>query len=792
MQLIVVAAAYFGAAKLGLALAFVADQVSPVWPPTGIALAAVLLLGRRVWPAVFLGALVANATAHEPLATAVGIATGNTLEALAGAWLLRRIGVRVGLDRPRDALALVGGAAVLSPMVAATVGVASLCLGGVQPWRQFGSLWWLWWMGDALGDLVVAPLILVWGSAAAFDHRRLPEAIALLAAVAGLTLTIFAGRLGMPATGYPLHYMIFPLVVWAALRFGQHGTTAVTFCTAVVAIWSTVHGWGPFVAATPNQSLVLLQLFMAVVAVTALPFGAAIVERNRTEERRAEDYARVGTSEERLRLALEAGRMGVWDWTIATGAVTWSEHLEQIHGLPPGSFPGTFEGFLSIVHPEDRERVQQAIAQSLASGRGYDIEFRSLRPDGSVHWMATKGAVVHDVHGRALRMIGVSMDVTGRRQLEEDVRARVQQLADAGREKDQFLAMLAHELRNPLAPLATALHLLDRGDGDQTQAIEIARRQTAQLARLVDDLLDVSRITQGKIALRKEIVALADVVARAVETIRPQVDGRKQSLAVELPVEPIHLAADPTRVAQVLANLLGNASKYTGTGGRIRLQATLDHSEVAISVRDTGVGIPRELLPHVFDLFVQGDTSLDRQRGGLGIGLTIVHRLVDLHGGRVAAYSDGPGSGSEFVVRLPVTSETPVEPDRRSTANGPVRRLDVLVVEDNEDAAESLAALLDAWGHEVRVVHTADAAIAAVEERRPDLVLSDVGLPDMDGYALARRLRAVHGDAVPLLVALSGYGRDEDRRQARDAGFDHHLVKPADADDLAAVLARAG
>jgi CheY-like chemotaxis protein len=352
--------------------------------------------------------------------------------------------------------------------------------------------------------------------------------------------------------------------------------------------------------------------------------------------------------------------------------------------------------------------------------------------------------------------------------------------------------MLAHELRNPLSPLGTALHLVRTDPERRERFLDMADRQVRQLVRLVDDLLDVSRITQGKITLRREPTLLEEVVARALETVRPMMDTRGHALTVTLPPHPVRLDADPARLAQVFGNLLANAAKYTPAHGSIWLTAESSNGEVAVRVRDTGAGLAPELLPHVFDLFVQGDGSLDRARGGLGIGLTIVRQLVELHGGRVAAWSGGIGKGSEFTIDLPLARPV-AEPDARARpaaddhAGRPLR---ILVVEDNEDTAESLTTILEVWGHEVRVALDGLAALDIAGKWEPEVVLSDLGLPGMDGYALARRLRQIPTLGRTVLIALSGYGRDQDRRQAFDAGFDHHLVKPPDLEGLAALLTR--
>src|SRR5437762_357292 len=425
-----------------------------------------------------------------------------------------------------------------------------------------------------MGDLVVAPLLLVWSRAPhlALARRRPPETAALLGSAALVTLVVFAGRLGIGLRDYPLHYTVFPLVIWAALRFGQIGTTVVSFVVSGVAIWSTANGLGPFALATAHESLVMLQLFMAVVAGSGLLLGAAIAERDAAEARRAADYGALQVSEERLRLALEAGRLGVWDWNVGTGQVQWSGNLEPIHGLPRGDFAGTLEGFQALVHPDDRARVNEAIRRALEEGSG-DIEFRNVWPDGSVHTMETKGRVLRDAEGRPLRMLGTTMDVTDRRRLEDDLRRHAAQLADADRRKDEFLAMLAHELRNPLAPLGTSLELLGSALAGRERFLEMAKRQVSHLVRLVDDLLDVSRLTRGKIELRKEALDVAGVVARAVETAAPLMEARGHRLEVSLPPAPLRVEGDPVRLAQILENLLHNAAKYTDPGGDIRVSA---------------------------------------------------------------------------------------------------------------------------------------------------------------------------------------------------------------------------
>jgi PAS domain S-box-containing protein len=394
---------------------------------------------------------------------------------------------------------------------------------------------------------------------------------------------------------------------------------------------------------------------------------------------------------------------------------------------------------------------------------------------------------------REVRWVGaVVLDVTERKRLMAELRGRAEQLAENDRRKDEFLAMLSHELRNPLAPIRNAVHVLQEfASGPELgQAREVIDRQVTHLARLVDDLLDVSRITRGKVALRQEAVRLDEVVAGAVETTRPLIEARGHSLTVEMKSDALEMFVDPTRLGQVVANLLNNAAKYTDEGGRITLRAGPEGGEAVIRVRDTGAGIPRDVLPRVFDLFTQAERTLDRAQGGLGIGLTLVKSLVEQHGGRVEAFSDGPGRGSEFVVRLPLTCipESPSIDHTPARANSvPPRR--ILVVDDNADAADTLAMVLSLRGYDVRVARDGPAALRAAGEFHPELVLLDIGLPGMDGYAVARALRAEPAEGRVRLVALTGYGREEDRRRSAEAGFDDHLVKPIAPETLLELLA---
>jgi PAS domain S-box-containing protein len=425
--------------------------------------------------------------------------------------------------------------------------------------------------------------------------------------------------------------------------------------------------------------------------------------------------------------------------------------------------------------------------------RGLDGEIlradddRFERADGSVQWVRWEIRPWHGPDAAIGGIIIFAEDVTARKRAEERVR-------EADRRKDEFLAILAHELRNPLAPIRNSLHILrmtSARDSPADRVAEMMERQVNHMVRLVDDLMEVSRISRGKMELRKERVEVAAVVRNAVETSRPLIEAGRHRLLLEIPPDPLSVDGDFVRLTQVVANLLNNAAKYSDPGGEIRLAVQRDQGQVAISVRDRGRGIPPEMLPRVFDMFMQVDSRPSRTQGGLGIGLTLVKILVEMHGGRVEARSEGAGRGSEFVIRLPLGSTWP-SPHLAEDAPGPSAVLAsrrILVADDNRDAAESLGILLRLLGADARIVHDGAAAIEAVAADKPAAVLLDIGMPGMDGYEVARRIRDLPGTGDVTLIALTGWGQEEDRHRSRSAGFDYHLIKPANVDALQSLLA---
>ena len=539
---------------------------------------------------------------------------------------------------------------------------------------------------------------------------------------------------------------------------------------------------------------VLYDLFRVDDPTTGQPINFATITIDLTERKRAEEALRA--SEERRRLALDAAELGTWHVEPATRATKTDARYRAIFGTTE-EWTDYLQA-VAAIHPDDQPAVLEAVAVAtrLEEPTPYAIEYRIVHPDGSLRWVLANGRSSFEGTGPTRRVVsfdGTVADITDRKRGEEEREGLVARLREQDQRKDEFLATLAHELRNPLAPIRNGLQLvrLAEGGGKLDRTLAMMERQLTQLVRLVDDLLDVSRITSGKLDLRPERVELRAVVAAAAEDARPLLEQAGHDLAVALPAGPVYLNGDATRLAQVVANLLNNSAKYTPRGGHVRLTLGLDGGAAVVTVADDGVGIPAAMLGRVFDMFTQVDRALEKTTGGLGIGLSLVKGLVEMHGGTIEARSGGEGRGSEFVVRLPAA---PAAVDPATTtpgANGsaPARGRRVLVVDDNEDAADSLAQLLELLGHEVRTAYDGAAGVEAARAFRPDVVVMDIGMPKLNGYEAARRIRGHAWGAGMVLVAQTGWGQDDDRCKTADAGFDHHLVKPVETDALLKLLA---
>jgi signal transduction histidine kinase/integral membrane sensor domain MASE1/CheY-like chemotaxis protein len=954
---IAIAAAYVAAARAGFSVAYSAEQVTTVWAPTGIAQAALLLWGRTLWPAVWVGALIANAWSSAPLWTAFTIATGNTLEAVVLATLLPRSKFDPNLSRVSDAVRLILLGAVLTPIIAATIGVTSLTAAGVQPWSNYLRLWSEWWLGDALGAIVVAPALLtVVRALTRPSDRGWLDIVVMLVAAAAVTTLVFGDTFGQAFARGPLLYVLFPVVIVAAVRYGQPCAALVVLLASTLTVIYTARGIGPFASPVVADGLIQLQAFMGVLGCTGLLLAAALTERKTIQRRmnaahavgealadaadldhaaapllrgicdslkwqfgaiwlvdddgkrlrpfktfaqpdaRLEDFQR--TTEQ---MTFEPG-VGLPGRVWSNGRSSWIENattdrnftrapvaaavgLHGAFGFPifiAGETAGVIE-FLTfdVVAPDQqlldamstigaqvgqfiaRKRVESAIRQSearfrtlaasssaltlyeqdrelryrwlypqhpeffshtvgrtdfelmpthegerlmalkrrvLDTGVGVREEVTATLPDGQ-RWYDLMVEPRRDSDGSIVGVAGVSVDITERKRQEQMLRDSQEQLRDADRRKDEFLAMLAHELRNPLAPIRTGLEFL-RVSGNDAAAVERVRpmmeRQVSHMVRLIDDLLDVSRITSGKIFLQKERAYLAEMINAAVDANHMAIEDRGIKLVLDLPQAPLQLLVDPTRFVQIISNLIHNAAKFTMAGGTITVGARVveggAHGTLMMTVADSGAGISAELLPRVFDLFTQGRPPDGQAPSGLGIGLALVRRLLEMHGGSIEAHSDGEGTGSTFAVKLPLaipqqTTGAKAGDDPAAALLPPGRR--VLVVDDNVDSADMMAWLVNSMGGEARAAYDGPAAVREAAAFDPDIVLLDIGMAGMDGYETCRRIRD-SARRRQFIVAITGWGQDRDKVRAANAGFDAHITKPADPAKLERLLLDAG
>ncbi len=643
--LVVLTGIYVLAGRVGLEFfGLLNPSASAVWPPTGVAIAALLVFGFRAAPAVFVGAFLVNLLTAGTFLTSLGIAAGNTLEGVVAAYLVGRFANgRNVFDRARDIFKFAALAGLASTALSATIGVSILMAAGQAEPAQLGAVWLTWWLGDVAGAILFTPLLVLWYREPGFADtaKRALEALLLFATVAAVTSLVFFQPL---LARYPLAFLCLPPLAWAAFRFRPRAVAATVAAMSAIATWATATGNGPFVMATANESLLVLQAFTATIAMSALVIAALVQER----------------------IAL-------------------------------------------------LQRERAALAEAEAALRASDV----------------------------------------------------------------FLAMLSHELRNPLSAIAAASAVLDHPRMSPDAAIRagrIIKRQTAHFTRLIDDLLDVARATAGKMALQRGPMNLAESVTSAIQSTT---NSHRSLPRVQLQLGPVWVDADADRVTQIITNLLHNAIKHTGQDGTIRIETREEDEHGVLEVADTGSGIAPELLPRVFDLFTQGAQGIDRAKGGLGIGLTLVRRLTDMHKGTVTAHSDGPGRGSRFVVRLPRTAAPAAGAQaQRATAaaSAAARTYRILIVEDNADARESLRIILESAGHEILEAADGETAVEYALKLDPSVALIDIGLPGIDGCEVAQRIRAIKNGI--RLIALTGYGREEDRKRSHQAGFDAHLLKP--------------
>lgn len=1216
LTLLLLAAIYFAAAKLGLSLASVHTNVSPVWPPTGIAIAAVLLLGYRVWPGILIGAFLANFLTPVPVAASVAIAFGNTLEALSAGFLLRSTGFHESLDRARDVFKFVV-ALLLCTMVGATIGSLTLALGHSARWADFGSLWMTWWLGDTLGGLVLTPLLLVWRTKS-LDWEtkwRDVEAIVVLVLLSLSAVATFGGPSRISVLLYPVARLTVPLFLWAAFRLGLRGVTLASLVLSIFAVWGTANGLGPFSSISPNDSLLLLQLFLGSNTVTFLFLVAVVEERRSIQETLRENERRVAAhlavtrilaespalsdatqqilqrigetlnwrvgamwtpdpenevlrcfsiwqapstkvdrfeslcrertfsrgvglpgrvwtslkptwipdvtrdenfprarvaaadglrgafafpilfadkflgvmeffspeirepdkallamvgsignqigqfmdrksaeealleNREWLRLTMAGSRMGTWTRELdGSDRVVWSPELERIFGLEPGEFPQTEEAFLDFVHPDDRPALAEAVRRGIQTRSDYDFEFRYTRKDGSRGWMLGRGRAFYDDAGKPYRLAGLGWDITDRKQTEEALRLSESELTEffenateainwvgpdgtilranqaelrmlgysadeyvgrniaefyvdqnliedilarltrgqtlegysaqmrakdgsirdvlinssvyfedgkfihtrcftrdvteplrvdkalrrlaaivestddaiiakdlngvitnwnpgaeklygykaeemigqpvnvlipierpdeepailaklrrgeridhyetvrvakdgtrihvsltvspiknaggkvigaskiardiseqkraqeqmeriltreraareeaevANRAKDEFLAVLSHELRTPLTAMLGWLSILRAHRVDQKtteHALETIERNAKAQAQLIEDLVDVSRIVGGKLNLELRPIDLLPVINAAIEVVRPAAEAKSINIEINHDSSVGPISGDPDRLQQVIWNLLANAVKFTPKGGSIQVEFGQTESSAELVIRDTGIGIAPQFLPHVFERFRQAESAVNRSHRGMGLGLAIVRHLVELHGGTVTAASEGENQGSTFTISFPLAALagtsllSNAELKKAHVSDESLEGIRILLVEDEPDAREVIALALRSSGADVEAVDSAGNALLRMQSFTPDVLLSDIGLPVESGYDLIRTVRAMASDLnkVPA-IALTAFASESDREMSVSAGFHAHLAKPVEAGHL--------
>jgi signal transduction histidine kinase/integral membrane sensor domain MASE1/CheY-like chemotaxis protein len=825
-------AAYVAVAKLGFRAAFVAEQVSPVWPATGLALWGILRFGTRIWPAIWLGSVVANATTHVPIVPACLMATGNMIEAFAGAWFLRRFGgVERSLDRLRDVVALIVGAAILSTAISATVGVVTLCGWGLQPWRRFGALWSTWWLGGATGALLVAPLLLTLSSwrRTLRQPAAAGEAAVLAALAVALSILVFATWPADVAGRHPLEYLPFPLVMWAGFRFAHPGAALVSIAVSSIAVSGTLNGTGPFgePGSSLHESITLLQIYSAVMATSGLVFGAAIADRNRAERLRETDHLLTAILSQEQDLKTAGGRILQtvserleWDVGILWRADDKTDTLEYVQSSQAS---GITDGFVSdsraqrfqrgvglpgrvwatgqpawiydVVVDPNFPRAPAAKRQGLHGAFAFPIspgakvlgvmEFFSReprRPDPSLLTLMTAAGLQI---GHFIERVKAQQD---RAELLERERTARLQAESASRAKDQFLATVSHELRTPLTAILGWASMLQRGEVDAGRVSQIHEKifkNAEAQARIVNDLLDVSRIVSGQLGLEWQRTDICEVARQSVETIRPTAIAKGVVLESKIASGGCFVSGDPARLQQVIWNLLFNAIKFTPAGGTVSLVARPANGNAIVEVSDTGIGIPAEFLPRLFERFWQADSTSTRVHGGLGLGLALVRHLIEIHGGDVEARSAGEGRGSTFVVSLPLRAELSAGfgagSAERMTDNEDLESLRVLVVDDDPGALELFSTALEKSGAAVVCAKSAREAMQRLELHPVDALVIDIGLPSEDGFMLLRRIReweaALSRSPVPA-IAVTAYATTIDRDEALQAGFAAHLAKP--------------
>jgi len=659
---------YFLTAKLGLSFYALHGFATTLWPLSGIALAFLIIYGYSLWPGITIAAFAINLMTGSSPFVALGIAIGNTLEALLATYLLcKYVNLYRCFERLPDTLRFIGIVTIVGATTSATIGVTSIWLGDVIDLYQAPATWFAWWIGNSVSALIMTPFLLTclvptrtWNK----DSLSWLEIMAGYSFLIISNLIIFWYPVVQLKTSLVLYLILFPLI-WSGIRFGSRGMTSSILITSIIAVWSTIYGRGPFIINPINDGFLYMQIFLGTISVIFLIFLSIVKER---------------------RLFM----------------LKLKEHVDELeHAL--------------------------------------------------------------------------------------------QKISAADEAKNDFLAILAHELRNPLAPVVSSLELMKiriEEKVDVINLIKIIETHVYTISHLLDDLLDISKISRKKLKLEKETFLLKDVIEKSLETVNPAIKFKEHSVTVSLPEKNLYLEGDPIRIEQIIVNMLINAVKYTDPRGQINLTCTTEDDIVIISIKDNGIGIAPDILTQVFEPFFQAKTDTAGAGSGLGVGLSLSKKLAELHNGSIIAKSEGVGKGSEFIMRLPIPKNIQLGMDMRTDGNQTFdldKKYKILVIDDNIPAAEALSELLRYKGHEVKSSYEGETVLDIIRDFNPDIVVLDIGLSDISGYEVARRIRSQIGRRIQL-VALTGYGQKSDKLKALKAGFDHHLTKPISISDLEKIL----
>ena len=763
---------YYAAGRFGLSLAVVHPSSSPIWPPSGLALGALLAFGDSLWPGILLGAFLVNLTTSGSVPVSIGIALGNTAEAILGAALVRRYagGIHAFLRAREFVVFLIAVALVATPLCA-SIGTASLVLGGLSTGSGPWQIWFNWWVGDSTGAILVAPALVLWASNPSLDRRHVLEGGALLIALVLTGLGLFSRFSPAAIAHHPNAFFSIPIVCWAALRFESRGAASVTLLLAAMAIWGTLKGYGAF-AESPDE-LILLPAFLAVTGIVGIVLGANVAQR-----RRVEDALR--REQELLTRIFDTIPVMITVYTPDTKVMRLNKEFHRVTGWSTQQVSEVSLMEELYQEPQDREMARRF----MESGSGWMDIAMKVRDGRRVETSWANIRLSDDTQ------VGIGLDITDRKRTES-------LLVEADRRKDEFLATLSHELRSPLSAVLNWLQLLRGGFLDSAKAanaLEVIDRNTRLQVKLIEDLVDISRIRAGKLTVEMAELDLRSVVEAAIENIRAVATKKAVVLNYDLGRQSLHILGDATRLQQVFDNLLSNAIKFTPSGGRVDVEVQRSGREAVTRVRDTGLGIAARYIDKIFDRFAQVDSSITRRHQGLGLGLTIAQHLVTLHHGRIEAQSDGENRGSTFTVRQPLADLATIAPEpsaRGTLVPDALQGLRVLVVDDDVDNLEASSGILSAAGARVATASSVTEALTRFDEHTPDVVVTDLAMPDRDGFALLRAIRQseeARSEKTPI-ICVTAFSDLDSQARAQIDGFDRHLVKPISAPELVEAVA---